>query len=485
MIEGTLLATSVLRAAVVGAISTVLGLVAGAGMGDGARRWRGIALFAMLFPVFLPTYITTVVWIGLLGKGGALNQIPLLDKFTIFSWYGCIWVSVLCYWPYAGLLAYGARAAIPRAEIEAALVMGGRRAAMRGVVGRRILPAAIAGGLLAFALSLGDFDIPALLIQRTYAAEIFYRLEASYDAAAALKMSLPLMAVILFAAGLALGVMRRRALFRVLPSLIETPHRGISTVRVSWFAHVIAVLILFLSTGVPIVALLVLAWPPANVALAVRAAGPQMWNSAAASVVAATMCVVVGVALLCGVLFRRRNRRTAAARVVGIVGLMAFVLPGAVLGLALTKAMASSSWFGFLYDGVGIVVVAYLIRFFLFLWLPVSMAAQGVAESSGFEAARLAPGGRARLMRRIVLPLIILPLVIGWLLVCCLGLGELSSTIIVAPPGWDTLAMKIFDLLHFGHRGVVAGLCAMAALLVAVISFVAAQWIGRYEIARG
>jgi len=84
-----------------------------------------------------------------------------------------------------------------------------------------------------------------------------------------------------------------------------------------------------------------------------------------------------------------------------------------------------------------------------------------------------------------VLPLIGWRLVIGGLLVCCLSLGELSATIIVAPPGCDTLGMKIFDLLHFGHRGVVAGLCGMAALLVACLSFAAAHWMQRYEVSRG
>ena len=151
MAEWALLATSVARAAGVGAVSTALGLGMALALGDASRRWRGPVLFGMLFPVFLPTYITTMVWIGLVGRGGLLGQLPLLGRFTVFSWYGCLWVFVLCYWPYAGLLACAARRAVPRAEIEAALVMGGRGATMRGVIARRVLPSAIAGGLLAIA----------------------------------------------------------------------------------------------------------------------------------------------------------------------------------------------------------------------------------------------------------------------------------------------------------------------------------------------
>ena len=173
------------------------------------------------------------------------------------------------------------------------------------------------------------------------------------------------------------------------------------------------------------------------------------------------------------------------AAVVGVAALFAFVIPGPVLGLGLTEALAWSTWLAFLYDGMGILIIAYMIRFFIFLWLPASMAARRVADSGGFEAARIAPGGAVRLMRRILLPLLVLPLVVGWLLVWCLSLGEVATTIIVAPPGCGTLGMKIFDLLHFGHRGVVAGLCGMAALLVACLSFAAAQWMQRYEISRG
>ena len=481
-----MLATSVARAAGVGAVSTVLGLLMALALGDASRRWRGLVLFAMLFPVFLPTYITTMVWIGLLGRGGLLGQLPLLDRFTVFSWCGCLWVFVLCYWPYAGLLACAARGAIPRAEIEAALVMGGRRAAMRGVIVRRVLPSADAGGLLAFALSLADFDIPALLIQRSYSAEIFYKLEASYDTAAAAWMLAPLMGVILMAAAVVFIILRRQGLglFRTMTA-VDVPLRGVSTVRASRPLIAFSVFVLFLSAGAPLLSLVVLAWPPGNVALAVQVAGSQWWNSSVASVLAATVSVVLGIGILSVLLYRRVGYRRAVAAVVGVAALFAFVIPGSVLGLGLTEALASSTWLAFLYDGMGMLVIAYLIRFFIFLWLPASMAARRLADSSGFEAARLAPGGRLRLMHRILLPLMVLPLAVGWLLVCCLSLGELAATIIVAPPGCDTLGMKIFDLLHFGHRGVVAGLCGMAALLVACLSFAATQWMQRYEISRG
>ena len=65
---------------------------------------------------------------------------------------------------------------------------------------------------------------------------------------------------------------------------------------------------------------------------------------------------------------------------------------------------------------------------------------------------------------RVRLPLLTPGLLAALCVAFALTLGELGATLIVAPPGQQTLTMRIYNYLHYGASDTVAGLClAMAA----------------------
>jgi iron(III) transport system permease protein len=51
--------------------------------------------------------------------------------------------------------------------------------------------------------------------------------------------------------------------------------------------------------------------------------------------------------------------------------------------------------------------------------------------------------------------------ILAWLILAVLSVGELSSTILVLPPGVTTLSMRLFEMLHFGMRHQDSGLCLL------------------------
>jgi iron(III) transport system permease protein len=52
-------------------------------------------------------------------------------------------------------------------------------------------------------------------------------------------------------------------------------------------------------------------------------------------------------------------------------------------------------------------------------------------------------------------------------LVFVLAMGELGATVVVAPPGSQTLTLRIYNYMHYGASDAVAALClAMAAVAV-------------------
>jgi iron(III) transport system permease protein len=53
---------------------------------------------------------------------------------------------------------------------------------------------------------------------------------------------------------------------------------------------------------------------------------------------------------------------------------------------------------------------------------------------------------------------------VAWLVALALGVGDLAATVLVVPPGMETLSVRIFDLIHSGVQDRVAGICLALAL---------------------
>ena len=50
--------------------------------------------------------------------------------------------------------------------------------------------------------------------------------------------------------------------------------------------------------------------------------------------------------------------------------------------------------------------------------------------------------------------------------VCCFS--ELSATLLLVPPGRETIAVKIYNLMHYGAEDMVASLCLFIIMVMAI-----------------
>jgi iron(III) transport system permease protein len=146
---------------------------------------------------------------------------------------------------------------------------------------------------------------------------------------------------------------------------------------------------------------------------------------------------------------------------IALVQLM--LLPGPVLGITMLDLFGKSAWLDPIYDGPGIVVLGQTLRmlplvtfgvFALFRRIPDDVfEAESLAGRTGVSllgrAVRDARGGIAALLP------------IG----AALALTELPVTLLVAPPGYDLVCPRIFELIHSGAINQVAALCLMQMTL--------------------
>ena len=85
-----------------------------------------------------------------------------------------------------------------------------------------------------------------------------------------------------------------------------------------------------------------------------------------------------------------------------------------------------------------------------------------------FDAADLFAEDANEALLRVKLPLQRYGIVTSALIVFALSLGELGGTLLVIPPGRETLTIRLFNYLHYGGTEEVAGLCL--ALVVVMMT---------------
>jgi len=184
------------------------------------------------------------------------------------------------------------------------------------------------------------------------------------------------------------------------------------------------------------------------------------FNSLSLGALAAAV-VVLGALLLA---LAERQRPAIAVRAAVRLGTLGYALPGALLAVGLyvpavelgNRLAASLGLDLRVHGGLGLLLVAYLVRFAAVAYAPLSAALQRVRPQL-VEAARSLGAGPSRLYGRVFLPLLRGGLASAALLVLVDVMKEMPMTLMMRPFGWDTLATRVFELSS-------EGLWAQAAL---------------------
>jgi ABC-type Fe3+ transport system permease subunit/streptogramin lyase len=143
-----------------------------------------------------------------------------------------------------------------------------------------------------------------------------------------------------------------------------------------------------------------------------------------------------------------------------------FLLPGVLLGVGLI-VLFNRPWFALLYQSAAIVILAFVMRYLALGWNSLAYALQMV-DRDLTDAARLDGATRWQMLRYVQWPQVAPQAAAAWYIVFLLCLWDVESMILVVPPGGETLALRVFNLLHYGHNAQVNALClTLLALAVA------------------
>jgi iron(III) transport system permease protein len=69
-------------------------------------------------------------------------------------------------------------------------------------------------------------------------------------------------------------------------------------------------------------------------------------------------------------------------------------------------------------------------------------------------------------MTKIIFPQLHPSLIVAFFLVFICCFSELSATLLLVPPGRETIAVKVYNLMHYGADAMVSSLCLFIILMM-------------------
>ncbi|HEX2766577.1 MAG TPA: iron ABC transporter permease [Candidatus Limnocylindria bacterium] len=408
------------------------------------RRWWTIL---SVLPLVVPSYVGGYAIVAALGPRGALQS--LLEPLgvtrlpEVYGFPGAALALTLFSFPYVVLSVRGALLRLDPAFEDVSRSLGrGPWRTFFSVILPQLRPAITAGALLVALYSLADFGAVSLLQFDSFTRAIYVQYRASFDPTLAAVLALMLVAC---TTAVLVAESRLRGRTRYHRSGAGTA-RTAPTVRLGawrWPALAWCALVVGLAIALPTGT--VVYW----LVRGVGAGEPVsfVFDAALNSVVASSLAAGLAVAAAIPVAVLAVRHRGRLATLVERATYLGFALPGIVIGLAVV--FVAARWLPAIYQTLPLLLAAYLVRF-----VP---EAVGVTRASLLqvsprveEAARTLGRSPGAVLREVTLPIIRPGLIGAAALVFLTAMKELPTTILLAPTGFDTLAVRIWSATSEG-----------------------------------
>jgi iron(III) transport system permease protein len=479
---------------------------------------RPLLLAVIGLSAFVPLPLHATAWLGALGNVGRAQAFGV--RPILVGLFGAAVVHALAALPWVVLIVgVGFCAVEPELEESALLDYGPARVLMH-VTLRRALGAIAAAALAVAVFTAGDMTVTDLLQIRTYAEEAYLQYSLGRGPGGAALVALPPLVVLGSLIVLTGGVLGRFDPARLVSSFHRARLWQLGRWRIP--CGVVLMGLIGNAAALPLYSLVWRAgrvggratlgrpptWSLSGLMGTLQYAGAEIWEPLKASLVWTAIAATLAALLACGLAWA--SRRSMAWRIVALgtlaltlatpgpvagmalvlayraipvvpdspaiavtfealrslpLGMLALLLvrPGPVAGMALVLAYHAIP---VVYDSPAMVVMAETLRTLpyslLMLWPFLRSFPQDYLDAAALDG--IGPWGQ---VFRVVLPLSRRPLVAAWAIAFAIGLGELPTTNLAAPPGTQPMSVLIWGLLHTGVESHLSGVALIMLMVIA------------------
>ena len=438
---------SLLLSLLVAAASTFAGTVLGIVLGKTKLPGSYVLVMLLTLPLLIPPYILALGWYEVLGREGFWGEL-------LFGFWGTSWVLFCTYLPIPMLLSMLFLTQInPRFE-EAARLMTGWPQVLRYITLPLLFPAVILSFLLVFILTFGEQSVANFLRFDVFSLESFTYFSAFYDFKTATVLAVPMVIVaLLVLAAEQFG--RHKHLWR-FDTAYSIEKINLGNTRIPLLIMIL--LLISLTVLLPLAHLFAEAADIHLWAEALTKAYQPILRSYLYATLGATALMFFG--FFSGYLL---TERMFAHRFYDAALIFMFALPATVTGIALILFW-NTPYTNFIYGTPLIILFAYLGKY-LALTAKITQNRLGQIPHSQVEAAQLAGANPFQVLRFILAPLSKKALLITWVIGFIFSLRETTMTMLLYPPGYDTLPIYILTQMANGEPGMIAALSVIMILM--------------------
>ena len=430
-------------------------------------------IFLAILPLLFPPYVYAVSWIYILGEEGWFNQF-LINIFnlpkpplTIYGFGGSIFVLSIWIFPISLLFFVSSFRYSKRFE-DAAKLYGSNLKMFYKITLPLAKPGIISGMIISFILAISNFSVPGVLRVNVFPTEIFTQFGAFFNHEEALFLCLPVIFISAVMIYFMINMISKQKKFEIVE--YRYPKKTLSA---KLRATIISFLLLFfiIVIALPLISLLLKSKSISVYLNVLSISGNQIFNTLFLGVSGAIILTIAGFNFA---YFARRLSATFR-RIIDIAVFIPFIIPGIIYGISLIYFWNQPVFSNLIIGSVPVV----LLSFFKFLPVPYYICLSSLSKIPvKFEEAALLGGIRKiDVIKKIIVPLSKKGILGAFFLSLIFCVGELDTAILLNPPGFETLSIHIFSILHYGANEMLAALCVLQIVLILLVVLLGWRWI--------
>lgn len=486
--------------------TTVLGTLIALLAERGASRWAKPLQVLALLPIITPPFVVGLGLILLFGRAGLMNQalewaFGIAPSRWFYGLFGVWLAQMFAFTPIAFMIMRGVVQGIsPSLEEAAQTLRAGRWATFRTVTLPLMKPGLTNAFLVGFIESMADFGNPVVVGGQysVLSTDIFFAIVgAQFDQGRAASLALLLSAFALTVFFIQQRVLGRAAYTTVsgkgdagLPMPLPTPVRRLCHgLALPWLAFTVVIYVFafiggfvrtwgrdYTPTWSHLVTAFDLQWGSHGLVWAGTA-----WNSLFTTVKLAAIAAPLAAALGLLIAWLLARTRFVGQRAFEFGALLAFAIPGTVLGVSYILAFNVPP---FELTGTALIIVLC----FVFRNLPVGVRAGAASfkqiDKSLDEASTMLRAGTATTLRRVLLPLLKPAVVAALVYSFVRSMTTVSAVIFLVTAENELATTYIIGRVGNGDYGVALAYCTVLIVAMSLATVLIQALVGERQLGR-